>query len=144
MSPTDPARIVTQPGEREAARMADLERRVRRQEVGRPAQGEWQTPVLEDGFTNRGDGYAPAGYYRDTSERVWLRGVVQTSTESFTDELLFRLAEGFRPIASHEFIAFRGPADIWALVSVAPDGAVTVSGAGVELVALDPVSFRTF
>ncbi|HWI21527.1 MAG TPA: hypothetical protein VNT22_02830 [Baekduia sp.] len=108
---------------------------------------DWQTPKLASGFTNAGAGAAPVGYYKDASDRVYLRGVVQSTQASPSDAKVFVLDEGVRPVYTHRFnVLFslhEGDIVIWAAVQVSPDGVVSVSGANIETFSLDQVSFRT-
>lgn len=143
----DPHLFATKPGEFEAARYADLERRLRAQERGQPPQGEWQTPTLLTGFANTEFGFAPAGYYKDVNGRVLMRGVVTSVNDSPIDEPVFELLEGFRPAYVHKFAVVSGSTDgdipIWASVTVRPDGVASVTGGGIETFPLDVVQFRT-
>lgn len=108
---------------------------------------DWQTPKLASGFANTGAGAAPVGYYKDAGDRVYLRGVLQSSNASPSDAKVFVLDEGFRPVYTHRFnVLFslhEGDIVIWAAVEVSPDGVVSVSGANIETFSLDQVSFRT-
>lgn len=108
---------------------------------------DWQTPTLASGFENIETGSAPVGYYEDADDRVFLRGVLRSSSASPSDETIFTLAEGFRPVYTHRFPVlfsiFEGDQIIFATVQVTPNGVVSVSGENIETFSLDTISFRT-
>ena len=54
---------------------------------------DWQTPVLENGWTAWGNGY-PSAAYRREGKKIYLRGVVKSGT---IGSAIFTLPEGFRP-----------------------------------------------
>lgn len=62
-----------------------------------PAQIEvqqaWQVPTLQNGWVNYGDGWASAGYYKDSLGIVHLRGLVKGGTAAAA---IFTLPVGYR------------------------------------------------
>jgi hypothetical protein len=79
------------------------------------------------GWANHGDGYAAAGYFRDRSGLIHLRGAVEGSGPE-----IFRLPRGFRP---------RGGARRFGEVTIRESGAVRAAG-DAELLSLDGIVFR--
>lgn len=55
---------------------------------------DWRTPSLVSGWTNFGAGYNSAGYYKDSTGIVHLRGLVVGDSP---DTPIFVLPEGYRP-----------------------------------------------
>jgi hypothetical protein len=82
---------------------------------------------LDDtGWANYGQGYAPAGYFRDRSGLVHLRGVVQGPGGT-----IFRLPPGWRP---------KSGARSFGAVTIRGDGSVRARAA--EFLPLDGIVFR--
>jgi hypothetical protein len=61
---------------------------------GTIAVESWNTPTFENGWTNYGGGWEPAGYYKDTFGMVHLKGLVKSGTLSTA---VFTLPVGSRP-----------------------------------------------
>jgi hypothetical protein len=78
------------------------------------------------GWANRGEGYAPAGYFRDRSGLTHLQGAVQGSGPE-----IFRLPRRFRPRGARRF----------GEVTIRENGAVRATG-DAELLSLDGIVFR--
>lgn len=102
------------------------------------------TPVFQGTWTNYGDGYAPAGYYKDKEGRVHLRGTVMHGGAS-VNTLIFTLPEGYRPSTSGRLrftVNYDGGSGT-SCVLVRADGEVQVSCVwpGFSL-SLDGISFR--
>ena len=56
----------------------------------------WQTPTLLNGWVNYGSGYNPAGYFKDSSGVVHLRGLVKSGGFDVFGGI-FTLPIGYRP-----------------------------------------------
>ena len=93
-------------------------------------------------WRNYGDAFAPAAFYRDQLGIVHLRGLVQnpalTIDTDFVEFPIFRLPEGYRPVARRVFPSVgsswpSGTAVAQARVDVQPNGLVTlVQACGVD------------
>jgi hypothetical protein len=133
-------------------RVAAIERRslnTAQAELDANRVAAWQTPSLVNGFANFGGSKAPAGYYKDTFGRVYLRGVVTVSAgdDLARPKTIFTLATGYRPIYEHEFVvAYPFAGSLQSVgIRVKPDGAVQLSegGAAASGVPFDSIAFRT-
>jgi hypothetical protein len=56
----------------------------------------WRNPVFENGWTNYGDIWETAGYYKDGNNMVHLKGLIKNGT---LDTHAFTLPAGYRPAA---------------------------------------------
>jgi hypothetical protein len=106
--------------------------------AGMIAQEVWTNASLQSGWTNVGGNYAPAGYYRDKSGVVHLRGHVNGSSSPAP---VFTLPSGYRPEFWIECLVYRwggaGPATL-----VVESGTGTVRLLGTGTISLDNVTFR--
>ncbi|HKP92153.1 MAG TPA: hypothetical protein VJT75_19440 [Thermoleophilaceae bacterium] len=84
-------------------------------------------PFGDSGWTDAGQGYAPAGYFKDRSGLIHLGGSVTGS-----GPVIFRLPRGWRPT---------GGARRFGHVTIRGDGRVQPDG-GAELLSLDGIVFR--
>lgn len=98
-------------------------------------QQAWQNPGLENSWANRSGGN-PAGYYKDTTGRVHLRGYLDSGTAS---NRAFRLPAGYRP-PNHEFFAGATSGGV-VQIEVGDEGEV-VPGSYTTYISLDGISFR--
>jgi hypothetical protein len=57
-------------------------------------QEAWSIPVLENSWTNYGNGFSPASYFKDSLGMVHLRGLVATGT---FNACILTLPAGYRP-----------------------------------------------
>jgi hypothetical protein len=89
--------------------------------------GAVRRATLDDSWVNHGQGYAAAGYFRDRSGLIHLRGAVQGSAGT-----IFRLPRGWRP---------KGGARSFGAVTIRGDGSVRAS-ADAEFLPLDGIVFR--
>jgi len=99
----------------------------------------WIAPTFTNSFTNFGSPHANAGYYKDPSGRVHLRGAVKRSPT--TDLGMFTLPAGYRPSAQ-----LVSPISVFGAI-----GGLGITSAGVVnansgdtsvFVSLDGISFR--
>jgi hypothetical protein len=96
----------------------------------------WSTPTFQNSWTNYDTSYNNAGYYRDTSNRVYLRGRVKAGTANTT---IFTLPTGYLPVKRELFCVLSNGAI--ARLDVLTDGQVQmISGSNVSL-SLDGISF---
>ncbi len=97
-------------------------------------------PAFQNGWTNFGGGFAPAGFYVDPIGIAHLKGVIAGGT---ADTLAFILPSGYRPPASLAFAVAAGtPGPTLENVDVLSDGEVLTNGTATTAVALDGISFR--
>lgn len=72
--------------------------------AGSITQPSWIAPTLLNSFANYGAaGYQPAGYYKSSTGRVWLRGLLQRATAALNTNI-FQLPVGYRPLQRTLFI----------------------------------------
>lgn len=106
-------------------------------------QEAWHAPVLQNSWVDYGAGYTSAGYRRDSTGRVHLRGLIKDGTATVTT-LLFTLPSGYAPSANHIFATrMAGPAACE--IRVNSDGTVRLgdSGGHASWTSLDGISFST-
>lgn len=97
----------------------------------------WIAPTLLNGWVNYGSGWDTAGYRKDSSGRVYLKGLVKSGTVNAT---AFTLPAGYRPPASKMFAA--GGPTAQPYVSVGSSGNVHVpAGTDNAWVSLENISF---
>lgn len=63
----------------------------------------WVAPAFQNFFTNYNNGYNTAGYKRDITGRVHLRGLITTNGPYQLGQVIFTLPTGFRPVATELF-----------------------------------------
>lgn len=99
------------------------------------AQPAWTAPTLLNGWQNLGSGYEPAGYKKDTTGTVWIKGQVKSGSG-----VIFTLPSGYRPANSQLFVT-SGDA-LFAEIIVASSGNVSIhAGAATVYLTLN-FSFR--
>lgn len=101
----------------------------------------WAAPALLNSWVNYGIGYNPAGYYKDPTGRVHLRGLVKSGTAA--NAVIFTLPSGYLP---PNLCIFSGSSnDAWCEVRVDTSGNVFAqAGGSTTWISLDGVSFTTF
>lgn len=97
----------------------------------------WIAPALLNSWANFGGSFNPAGYYRDASGVVRLRGVVKTGA---VGTVIFTLPAGFRPINTELMPVVSNSA--FGLVQVGSNGDVTAAGGSSTWFSLDGITFR--
>jgi hypothetical protein len=115
-----------------------------------PAADVWNPPALQNGWVDYGNGYAPAGYTRNSDGWVLLRGLIRFgNTADFTK--LFTLPAGYRP----QWIVLNACAAANAKtirVDVLPSGVVQLASKGDTVggvienhwLSLDGITFATY
>ncbi|MFM9276468.1 hypothetical protein [Paenibacillus jiagnxiensis] len=100
----------------------------------------WITPTLLNGWTSYSDqsdttGYRTAQYYKDSTSRVYLRGLISSGTSGSiaAGTILFTLPPGFRPKYPETFIV----AQAHRLTQTTYYSRVTVRGDGTVVLASD-------
>lgn len=104
--------------------------------------GEVGKPAFLGTFTNHGGGFEAVGYWLDAATGlVHLRGL---ATSTGTDDQLFRLPQGYRPITGHVLVPTTGrTGGALVVVTVHDTGLVTVTPGGPHAaVSLSGISFR--
>lgn len=105
----------------------------------------WHTATLVNGFTHAEFGWAPVAWYKDTFGRVYLRGVAHCPADVPAGTTMFTIAEGFRPVYSHQFVCPTTDTG-FETVTIGTSGAVvhdTANSSIDQLLSLDSVQFRT-
>lgn len=103
-------------------------------------QEAWQTVKFQDGWTNYGERYNPAAYFKDSMGIVHLRGLVKNGGLGY-DKTIFTLPVGYRPEHRQLFVNCRhdqasGRAD------VETDGRVIPISGSSTWFSLDGLTFR--
>ncbi len=105
--------------------------------------GAARQPTFQNSWSNYGNGFAPAAFYKDPLGRVHLKGTI---THGGASTVAFTLPVGYRPPESVAFAATAGTGTPKTVsVKVGSDGTVFIFNSGVtggDPVSLDPVSFR--
>ncbi len=105
-------------------------------------QQGWITPTFQNSWVNYDGGYNPAGYYKDTNGRVYLRGLVRDGTVG-TSACIFTLPVGYRP-ENRELIATQTNSNTIGRVDIQTNGCVTANFGDNSWFSLDNVSFRAY
>ncbi len=98
-------------------------------------QEDWQIPTLLGGWSNTGDPFAPAGYYKDSMGIVHLRGRVENGVLD-----VFNLPPGYRP-AFNRIFRVHGFAAGGVFIQVHSTGEVE-AGTATTWTFLDGITFR--
>lgn len=101
----------------------------------------WAAPGLAANWANFGAGWANAGYKKDETGRVWLRGMIAKGIAVVAGETIFVLPAGFRPPATEYFAINSNGAfgTIW----ITAAGAVNLQIGNAAYVSLSNISFDT-
>jgi len=94
----------------------------------------WSTPTFQNGWINYDTVYNEAAYYRDASNRVYLRGLIRNGTGN-----IFTLPVGYRPVRQELFVVLTDTGV--GRVDVAANGVVLKNGGGNGWLSLDGISF---
>ena len=104
--------------------------------------GDTGQPAFLNSWVNFAGGYELAGFYRDTSGRVHLCGLVKSGTSATT---IFTLPGGYRPKNTETYGVLTGsPGDTFGRVEVDANGNVKHVSGGTSYVQLSGISFRAF
>lgn len=102
----------------------------------------WTAPSLGNSWVNFGSPYNNAGYYKDKSGRVHLRGLIKSGTTS-AGTIIFTLPNGYQPAATELRHVIVSP-EVIARIDIQTNGNVVI-GANLSsnaYLSLDGVSFR--
>lgn len=113
--------------------------------AGSITQPSWIAPTLLNSFTNYDTSiWQAAGYYKDLTGQVWLRGLLKRSSAALNTSV-FQLPAGYRPAKNCTFAAMAN--DAFARITVDINGNVTVpaatNGSWFTFFSLDGLSFDT-
>jgi hypothetical protein len=96
-------------------------------------------------FTNYGQGYSTAAFYRDPLGGVHIKGLVKERSDTTCKEI-FVLPPGYRPLQQevHPAVSYDSSAGAYVLtrIDVMPTGEVVAKSAGPSWVSLDGIAFR--
>lgn len=97
--------------------------------------------TLEGAWAPFGSVYELPGFYKDSTGRVHLKGLVKDGTGTIAT-----LPPGFRPKLRHMFCAMSGigVTDIGRAVEVQPTGGIVYGGAAPLYLSLDGISFAAY
>lgn len=100
----------------------------------------WTAPTLLNSWADYGNGYNPAGYYKDSFNIVHLRGMVKSGAVATN---IFVLPTGYRPALLTMFLTLA--TDAYSRIDVYSDGSVYVNylGGASTYVSLDKIMFPT-
>ena len=82
----------------------------------------WTAPTLLNGWTNFGAGWQPAGYFKDSSGVVHIRGVVNNVVGTAAANAIFTMPAGYRPANRTPFVSWN--------MQTAVSGRIDVDAAG--------------
>ena len=96
----------------------------------------WQAPVFVNSWVNYGSGFNNAGFTKDRSGVIRLRGLIKSGTVTAS---AFVLPVGFRPAQQHLFAVISNGAI--GRVDVQADGEVVITAGSNVYVSLDNIAF---
>jgi hypothetical protein len=102
------------------------------------ADEPWQTPTLENKWVRYSDQYNPAGYYKDSTGIVHLRGLVKNGA---IGQSIFTLPAGYRP-GYRELQAVQTNSNTIGRLDVLADGKVLATSGNATWFSIDGVTFR--
>lgn len=117
--------------------IAELQSQVEVLQPVRPRVEKFIAPTLLNSWVDFGLGRNPAGYYRDSFSRVYLRGMIKSGT---VGAAAFTLPAGYRP-ANHEIFSVVSN-DLFGAVNVFSDGNVQPTVGNNTYFSLDGITFR--
>ena len=98
-------------------------------------------PTLLNSFSNFGNSYATAAFYKDKMGVVHLRGVV-TRGANHNGISVFVLPAGYRPSTSGKLLFTTQAASGMSRIDILPDGNVVVTAGSTGWIGLDGITFR--
>jgi hypothetical protein len=104
---------------------------------GTPVVEAWQTPTFTNSWANFGGGYNPAGYFKDNSGVVHLRGLVRSSV---LGAAIFTLPNTHRPPGRAIFSVMSN--NLAARVDVLNNGQVVPVSGSSAWISLEGITFR--
>lgn len=105
-------------------------------------QEAWIAPDLHNDWVNHGEGFSPAGYFKDSFGIVHLRGRVKSG---IIGQAIFQLPAGYRPPyqEAYSVYSFDGENQVLARCDVDASGNVIAMAGGNSRFSLHGISFRT-
>jgi hypothetical protein len=105
----------------------------------------WTSPTLLNSWVNFGGGFDGAGFRKDYSGQVRLRGLIKNGTVSTTPptNLLFTLPSGYRPPNSKLFLSFSNGLPIVIGISYTGDVVVDSGTVSTTYISLENIAFST-
>ena len=100
----------------------------------------WIAPTFLNGWVNYGSEYNPCGYYKDSENRVYLRGLVKSGSVG-TNTAMFQLPAGYRPAYRELFVVETNP-NTSGRIDVKSDGSVIAYAVSNAWASLDNLSFK--
>jgi hypothetical protein len=103
----------------------------------------WVAPTLENGWSNFGGAWVPAGYMKDSNGIVHLRGLLRPGT-MVAGTPIFTLPTGFRPVSNEMFPVasyLGGTGYVGGTTEVYPNGQVRVLTGGTDHFSISGISF---
>lgn len=106
----------------------------------------WIAPTLLTTWVNVGGGARTAGYYKDVSGNIWLKGLVSKATAPTTGESILTLPIGYQPLGTATFSIYTGGGSVRCDITAA-GGVTLVTQAGYSALSatqysLDGIHFR--
>ena len=99
----------------------------------------WIAPSFTDSWVNYNNGYNQCGYYKDSENRVYLRGLVRSGSVGDSYDI-FVLPAGFRPESRHLFSVITN--NTIGRIDITNDGRVRPYIVNNNWVSLDNISFK--
>jgi hypothetical protein len=99
----------------------------------------WIAPSFTDSWVNYNTEYNQCGYYKDSENRVYLRGLVKSGTTG-NNYAIFVLPAGYRPERRHLFCVMTNP-NVSGRIDITNDGRVRPYSVSNGWVSLDNISF---
>jgi hypothetical protein len=101
------------------------------------------TAFFQNGWTDYGNGFVEAAYYKDPEGVVHLRGLI-TGGLNQQNTVICTLPETHRPAYGHLIFAVVNGVDTLGRIDVESDGDVVFRGSTNTFLSLDQIQFRTF
>jgi hypothetical protein len=109
------------------------------------ATPSWEdlSAFFQNGWTDYGNGFVEAAYYKDPTGVVHLRGLI-TAGLNQQNTVIFTLPPTHRPTYGHQIFAVVNGVDTLGRIDIESDGDVVFRGSTNTFLSLDQIQFRTF